>query len=83
MITMSRIKPKTSRRMTGRKIASSIVVGGSLLVLVDSVWDGRTDVVTVDFSHTSVLFSVKMQMVNSNQTEIVITYHILCHPDLQ
>ena len=82
MITMSRIKPKTSRRITGRKIVSSIVVGSSLLVLVDGVWDGRTDAVTVGFSHTSVLFSVKMRMVNSSQSEIVITYHILCHPDL-
>ena len=59
IITMNE-KPQISRRITGNKTASSIVVGGLLLVLVGGVWDGRTDVVTVDISHTFVLFSVKM-----------------------
>ena len=64
MIITTNEKPQISRRIIGNKTASSIVVvvGGSLLVLVDDVGDGRTDVGNVDISHTFVLFSVEMGM---------------------
>ena len=70
MIITMNAKPQISRRIPGTKTASSIVVvvGGSLLVLVDvgdgwiivTVIDGT--VVTADISHSFVLFSVKMGM---------------------